>query len=43
MRWRVRLNEYDYNIAQKPGNVNSIADALSRYPVEFIRTIMSDT
>lgn len=30
MRWRIKLNEYDYNIVYKPGRVNSNADALSR-------------
>ncbi|XP_076638854.1 uncharacterized protein LOC143350715 [Colletes latitarsis] len=34
MRWRIRLNEYDYNIIYKPGRVNANADALSRNPVD---------
>ena len=32
MRWRIKLNEYDYDIVYKPGKVNSNADALSRNP-----------
>ena len=32
MRWRIKLNEYDYNIVYKPGKQNSNADALSRNP-----------
>lgn len=30
MRWRLKLEEYDYHIEYKPGKVNSNADALSR-------------
>lgn len=32
MRWRIKLEEYDYNIVYKPGKANSNADALSRNP-----------
>lgn len=35
MRWRIRLNEYDYNIVYKPGKINANADALSRNPVDL--------
>ena len=34
IRWRIRLNEYDYNIVYKPGKINANADALSRNPVD---------
>ena len=33
VRWRIKLNEYDYNIVYKKGCVNTNADALSRNPV----------
>ena len=33
VRWRLMLEEYDYEIIYKPGRVNSNADALSRNPV----------
>jgi len=29
MRWRIRLEQYDYEIVYKPGVQNSNADALS--------------
>ena len=41
MRWRIKLNEHDYNIVYKPGKQNSNADALSRNPsnsTEFDQT-----
>lgn len=34
MRWKVKLEEYNYSIEYKPGRKNSNADALSRNPVE---------
>ena len=36
-RWKIKLQEYDYKIAFKPGRVNANADALSRNPVECRR------
>jgi hypothetical protein len=33
IRWRLKLEEYDYEIFYKPGRINSNADALSRNPV----------
>lgn len=30
LRWRIKLDEYDYEIVYKPGVQNSNADALSR-------------
>ncbi|CAH3973768.1 unnamed protein product [Pieris brassicae] len=35
-RWRLKLEEYDYEIIYKKGKINSTADALSRYPVNAI-------
>ena len=32
-RWKIKLQEYDYEIVYKPGRVNSNADALSRNPI----------
>jgi hypothetical protein len=33
VRWRLKLEEYDYEIEYKPGKINSNADALSRITV----------
>ena len=33
-RWRIKLSEYEYDIAYKPGRVNSNADALSWDPCD---------
>lgn len=30
VRWRLKLEEYDYQIIYRPGNQNQVADALSR-------------
>lgn len=32
-RWRLKLEEYEYEIVYRKGKLNSAADALSRYPV----------
>ncbi|CAG4993531.1 unnamed protein product [Colias eurytheme] len=39
VRWRLKLEEYDYEIIYKPGRVNSNADALSRPPINAINDI----
>ena len=33
-RWKIRLEEFDYEVKYKPGKINTNADALSRSPVE---------
>jgi transposase InsO family protein len=33
VRWRLKLEEFDYEVEYKKGKINSNADALSRYPV----------
>lgn len=39
VRWRLRLNEYQYTIKYKPGRINSNADGLSRlFPDDQIET-----
>lgn len=42
LRWRLKLEEYEYEIVYKPGRVNSNADALSRYPVNAVTTRSSN-
>lgn len=37
MRWRIKLEEYDYTIEYVQGTSNLVADALSRNPVMLIR------
>ena len=36
MRWRLKLEEYDYNIVYKKGSLNRNADALSRNPPSYV-------
>lgn len=42
IRWRLRLEEFTYEIRYKPGRVNSNVDALSRNPVQ-INNVASST
>ena len=39
MRWRIKLEEYDYVVIHKPGNLNTNADALSRLETSNINVI----
>ena len=38
VRWRLRLEEFDYEIAYKKGKYNTNADALSRVQINAIET-----
>ncbi|XP_036142141.1 uncharacterized protein LOC118645372 [Monomorium pharaonis] len=42
MRWRLKLEEFDYEIVYKPGKTNTNADGLSRIPVNAIDSYLSD-
>jgi transposase InsO family protein len=35
VRWRLKLEEFNYEIEYKPGKINNNADALSRIPIEI--------
>ena len=37
-RWRLKLEEFEYQIVYRKGKLNSAADALSRYPVNPVLT-----
>ncbi|CAH3985206.1 unnamed protein product [Pieris brassicae] len=37
IRWRLKLEEFEYDIKYKKGKINSNADALSRYPVNPVQ------
>jgi len=39
LRWRLQLEEYDYDIVYKPGTRNTNADALSRINVTEIKPV----
>lgn len=43
MRWRISLEEYDYEISYKKGKLNTNADALSRNPIFVFRRMNADT
>ncbi|CAH3988163.1 unnamed protein product [Pieris brassicae] len=43
VRWRLKLEEFDYNIEYKKGKINSNADALSRFPVNPIIKDQTDS
>jgi transposase InsO family protein len=36
IRWRLKLEEFEYDVVYKPGRLNSNADALSRIPIHVI-------
>ncbi|CAH2208383.1 jg23981, partial [Pararge aegeria aegeria] len=42
VRWRLKLEEFDYEVMYKKGKINSNADTLSRYPVNPIIEENSD-
>ena len=41
-RWKIKLQEYDYEIVYKPGRINANADALSRNPVLVSNSVGAD-
>lgn len=43
VRWRLKLEEYDYEIVYKQGRLNSNADTLSRYPVCVLNQNLNET
>ncbi|GBP37144.1 Retrovirus-related Pol polyprotein from transposon 412 [Eumeta japonica] len=43
IRWRLQLEEFDYEIIHKPGKINSNVDCLSRIPIRNITVDKSET
>ena len=43
MRWRLKLEEYDFEIIHKKGKLNANADALSRVILEQLNALEDDT
>ena len=39
MRWRIKLEEYDFNIVYKKGKINANADALSRIKLDQLNVL----
>lgn len=42
-QWLCKLLAYDFNIKYKPGNLNGLADALSRVNVASYSTLFTNT
>jgi len=43
LRWRLKLEEYDYDIVYKPGVRNTNADALSRITMTSISPVAENS
>ena len=43
LRWRLKLEEYDYDVVHKPGVRNTNVDALSRITMTRMRTVAENS
>jgi len=40
-KWRLKFEDYEYEIVYKPGKINKNADALSRNPIPQFKYLLS--